>query len=101
MIKKKLLMLAAILICGGIVLISCSNDDDPTGQQVEYTGIPLIIYDTDIASSTDDLFAMEMLYRYEDEGPDYNFAQGIMFAKTFFRDWPQEVGMVFSPMEAG
>ena len=101
MIKKKLLMLAAILICGGIVLISCSNDDDPTGQQGEYTGIPLIIYDTDIASSTDDLFAMEMLYRYEDEEPDYNFAQGIMFAKTFFRDWPQEVGMVFSPMEAG
>ena len=68
MIKKKLLMLAAIVICGGIVLISCSNDNDPTGQQGEYTGIPLIIYDTDIASSTDDLFAMEMLYRYEDEG---------------------------------
>ena len=245
MIKKKLLMLADILICGGIVLISCSNDDDPTGQQGEYTGIPLIIYDTDIAYSTDDLFTMEMIYRYEDEGlcrligvivdregernavfadvmntyfghgdvpvglvrdgikkpkvwidyahvadtkdgegqpmfsrsvadysqlpdgwrlyrrllaaqpdrsvsivsvgfvtclaqlltsgadeyssltgvelvrrkvkcvylqggvfgeveePDYNFAQGIMFAKTFFRDWPQEVDMVFSPMEAG
>ena len=30
--------------------------------------MPLIIYDTDIGSSTDDLFALEMLYRYEDEG---------------------------------
>ena len=28
----------------------------------------LIILDTDIGSSTDDLFAMEMLYRYQDQG---------------------------------
>jgi len=33
--------------------------------------------------------------------PDFNFAQGITFAKTFFQNWPQEVDMVFSPMEAG
>ena len=37
----------------------------------------------------------------EAEEPDYNFAQGITFAKTFFSLWPQEVDMVFSPMEAG
>ena len=65
----KLWMLAAIIICGATVLTSCSNDDDfvvpPTE---EYTGVPLIIYDTDIGSSADDLFALEMLYRYEDEG---------------------------------
>ena len=62
-------MLAAILvICGATVLTSCSNDDDPAGQQDEYSGVPLIIYDTDIGSSADDLFALEMLYRYEDEG---------------------------------
>ena len=62
-------MLAAILmICGGSVLTSCSNDDTPSGQQDEYSGVPLIIFDTDIASSADDLFALEMLYRYEDEG---------------------------------
>ena len=30
--------------------------------------MPLIILDTDIGSSTDDLFAMEMLYRYEEHG---------------------------------
>ena len=30
--------------------------------------MPLIILDTDIGSSTDDLFAMEMLYRYQMPG---------------------------------
>ena len=33
--------------------------------------------------------------------PDFNFAQGITFAKTFFRNWPREVDMIFSPMEVG
>ena len=66
----KLWVLAAILtICGATVLTSCSNDDDPMVPPTEeYTGLPLIIYDTDIGSSADDLFALEMLYRYEDEG---------------------------------
>lgn len=35
-----------------------------------------------------------------DEG-DFNFAQGIDFAQTFFRLWPSDVDIVFSPMEAG
>ena len=70
MVKKlKLWMKAAILtICGATVLTSCSNNDEPAGQQDEYAGVPLIIFDTDIGSSADDLFALEMLYRYEDEG---------------------------------
>ena len=61
-------VLAAIIVCGLTVLTACSNDDNPAGQQGEYTGMPLVIYDTDIGSSADDLFAMEMLYHYEDEG---------------------------------
>ena len=63
-------VMAAILviICGIMTLPSCSNDDDPAGQQDEYAGVPLIIFDTDIGSSTDDLFALEMLHRYEQEG---------------------------------
>lgn len=35
-----------------------------------------------------------------DEG-DYNFAQGIDFAQTFFQLWPNDVDIVFSPMETG
>ena len=67
--QKKLWMIAAILmLCGTIGLTSCSNSDEPAGQQGEYEGVPLIILDTDIGSSTDDLFALEMLYRYEQEG---------------------------------
>ena len=57
-----------VIICGASVLTSCSKDNAPAGQQDEYEGVPLVIYDTDIGSSTDDLFALEMLYRYEDEG---------------------------------
>ena len=35
-----------------------------------------------------------------DEG-DFNFAQGIGFAQTFFQLWPSDVDIVFSPMETG
>ena len=54
-----------------LVFTACSNDDNPSSDSSggkEYIGIPLIILDTDIGSSTDDLFAMQMLYRYADEG---------------------------------
>jgi hypothetical protein len=37
----------------------------------------------------------------EAEEPDFNFAQGADFAQEFFRLWPTDVDMVFSPMEAG
>ncbi|MBR1449424.1 MAG: hypothetical protein IJ588_11850, partial [Prevotella sp.] len=33
--------------------------------------------------------------------PDFNFSQGITFAQDFFRLWPEDVDMVFSPMEVG
>ena len=57
----------AVLLIGMTALTSCSNDDDVQipGEQ---TGVPRIILDVDICSSTDDLFAMEMLYRYADQG---------------------------------
>ena len=63
-------MLAAILIiCGAMVLTSCSNEDNPLKpDRQEYTGVPLVILDADIGSSTDDLFALQMLYRYEEAG---------------------------------
>lgn len=33
--------------------------------------------------------------------PDYNFGQGIEFSKTFFRIWPSDVDIIFSPDEVG
>ncbi len=69
--KIKTWMLAAIrplviimVFCSACVFTSCSsNDIDPVtpSEEEEYTGIPLVILDTDIGSSTDDLFALEML----------------------------------------
>ena len=58
-------ILAAILVFGAMTaLTSCSNDDKVVELDQEgYAGMPLIIYDTDIGSSTDDLYALEMLYR--------------------------------------
>ena len=46
-----------------MLLWSCGK-----GESSQQADVPLIILDTDIGSSTDDLFAMEMLYRYEREG---------------------------------
>ncbi|MBO7067345.1 MAG: nucleoside hydrolase [Bacteroidaceae bacterium] len=55
---------------GMMFFMSCSNSDNPDIPDIpqEYTGVPLIIFDTDIGSSADDLFALEMLYRYEEQG---------------------------------
>ena len=56
-----------IALIGVMSFISCSNVDNPDFIQ-ENNRMPLIILDTDIGSSTDDLFAMEMLYRYQMPG---------------------------------
>ena len=61
--KKNLLLLLTILCAG--MLASCSDDATSSKEQ---SGTPLIILDTDIGSSTDDLFAMEMLYEYQRQG---------------------------------
>ena len=70
MIKLINWVLAATLICGASVMTSCSPDEDnpAEGGGQEYTGVPLVILDTDIGSSTDDLFALEMLHNYEQQG---------------------------------
>ena len=61
-------MVVAIVVCGFSMLTSCSSDNDDNPIQPGYDGVPLVILDTDIGSSTDDLIAMEMLYNYMDEG---------------------------------
>ena len=61
--KKLFMVLAATVVCSFMLMISCKKDNIQP-----YSGVPLVILDTDIGSSTDDLFTLEMLYRYEDEG---------------------------------
>ena len=85
-----------VTICVSLVFTACSNDDNPSSDSSggkEYTGIPLIILDTDIGSFTDDLFAMQMLYRYADEGKckflgvvDHGVGSTDHFLK-FLRSW--------------
>ena len=54
--KKNLFIL--VLLCG-VILTGCSpdNEDNPIGEK-EYTCMPLVILDTDVGSSTDDLFTL-------------------------------------------
>ena len=61
-------MMVFILICGTSVFTSCKSDDDNPPSEQDYTGVPLVILDTDIGSSTDDLFSLEMLYYYQKQG---------------------------------
>ena len=63
-ISKILWMLVLMMVLG---LASCTNEDTPVNPQ-EYDGVPLVILDTDIGSSTDDLFSLEMLYNYQEQG---------------------------------
>ena len=58
---------AAAIMMASPVLTSCSNDDDEETSR-EYDGVPLVILDADVGSSTDDLFALQMLYNYANQG---------------------------------
>lgn len=49
-----------------LILVAC-NKDNTTPEQQQPT-VPQIIIDTDICSSTDDLFAMQLLYQYASQG---------------------------------
>lgn len=63
---KKLLSLHLTLCLISIIASSCSGNEPESTPQPD--SAPLIILDTDIGSSTDDLFALEMLYRYHEKG---------------------------------
>ena len=62
----KFLLFAAIMLLSSVGIASCSDKDFPSKRS--YDGTPLVILDTDIGSSTDDLFALEMLYYYHNQG---------------------------------
>ena len=56
----------ALFAFAATLLFSC-NKKNPSSEP-QQSSVPLVILDTDIGSSSDDLFALEMLYRYEDQG---------------------------------
>ena len=60
--------ISSILITLIVFLLAACTGKDTPSDDLQYTGVPLVILDTDIGSSTDDLFALEMLYRYEQMG---------------------------------
>lgn len=66
--KEKFLywMMGAVMVFGTSILTACSNDDNDGPDTPGYKGIPLVILDADIGSSTDDLFSLEILCRYDD-----------------------------------
>ena len=52
-----------IFLAVALTLAGCGKN---ASQDATTTDVPLVIFDTDIGSSTDDLFSLEMLYRYEE-----------------------------------
>ena len=54
---KQLTKIAALIAALAFCFVSCKTTD-----------VPLVILDTDLGSSTDDLFALQMLHHYEQEG---------------------------------
>lgn len=63
----KIWLTIAVMTITCQMLASWSDENEPTTQDETYRGVPLVILDTDIASSADDLFVLEMLYRYEEQ----------------------------------
>ena len=63
----KIWLTIAVMTITCQMLASCSDENEPTTQDETYRGVPLVILDTDIASSADDLFALEMLYHYDEQ----------------------------------
>ena len=63
--KKYSFKVFILLLLGGMLMSSCHEEKiTPIPNMVE----PRVIFDTDLGSSTDDLFAMQLLYRYHDMG---------------------------------
>ena len=63
--KTRVFHLANLLPLGLAAALLAGCASPPAGGDA---AVPRIIFDTDLCSSTDDLFALMMLYRYEDQG---------------------------------
>ena len=62
---RKIILYVLLMLLG---IASCTNYDTNPVVPQQYDGVPLVILDTDIGSSTDDLFALEFLYHYQQQG---------------------------------
>ena len=60
--------MGVVMVCGANILTACSNDDSDGPDNPGHQGKPLVILDTDLGSSTDDLFSLEILCRYDEQG---------------------------------
>ena len=60
----RVFIVCCLIVVGGQALQSC-NKNKPIEP---IAAVPIIIYDTDLGSSTDDLFGLEMLYNYHNQG---------------------------------
>jgi inosine-uridine nucleoside N-ribohydrolase len=60
-------LVLTMVFCCIMMQVSCSSKDETATQDKAYTDVPFVILDTDIGSSTDDLFALEMLYHYDEQ----------------------------------
>lgn len=57
-----------LIAVGCLLCTACADDEEHDSPSADYQGTPLLILDTDIGSSTDDLVAMALLYHYMDQG---------------------------------
>lgn len=65
----------AFILCG---FTACENEDNNSGNTPAYDDtVYRVIFDTDIGSSTDDLFALKLLYFYADRG-EFELIGGIV-----------------------
>ena len=81
-LKGRLALWIAVLAMGGLLLNSCKPDEpekpeEPKVDEV-YEGAPYVIYDTDIGSSTDDLFALGAIYNFAHYHKECNLIGGIV-----------------------
>ena len=64
---------AVAIICGLPMLSSCTEDNDDNPGKPGYDGVPLVILDTDIGSSTDDLSPLEKVLSFEKTQNSFGF----------------------------
>ena len=61
---RKAFLKAMAAVAVTVLMFSCTKEEESSAS----AQVPQVIVDCDLGSSTDDLFALQMLYRYADQG---------------------------------